>query len=274
MTKRSQVEPPGCSRLGGMPYPNLEDKFRHTALFAPQEFLAYLRAERALHPGVVPESFVVCYAPWLFEHLVATETLIPVGHHNRRFFALERTEGRVGVVGDFGVGAPAATIVLEELAALGVRQVLSIGVAGCLRRDLDIGATVVCTSAIRDEGVSHHYLAPGRTVTPSRGLTSRLEARLQEADVAYTCGPTWTIDTPYRETLEEIRHYQAEGVLTVEMEAAALFAVGQCRSIEVAAGFVISDSLAELVWDPQFRAPATRDGLIELYHIAVQTLSV
>jgi uridine phosphorylase len=95
-----------------------------------------------------------------------------------------------------------------------------------------------------------------------------------EAGIAYTRGPTWTIDAPYRETVEEIRHYQAEGVLTVEMEAAALFAVGQCRAIEVAAAFVISGSLGELVWDPEFRAPATRDALIELYRVAVQTLAV
>ena len=34
--------------------------------------------------------------------------------------------------------------------------------------------------------------------------------------------PTWTTDAPYRETVEEITRYRGEGILTVEMEAAAL----------------------------------------------------
>ena len=36
-----------------------------------------------------------------------------------------------------------------------------------------------------------------------------------------------TIDAPYRETVAEARRYRRQGVLTVEMEAAALFAVGR-----------------------------------------------
>jgi uridine phosphorylase len=50
------------------------------------------------------------------------------------------------------------------------------------------------------------------------------------------------MDAPYRETVEEVRYYQGEGVLTAEMEAAALFAVAKARGVELACAFVISDS--------------------------------
>ena len=70
-----------------------------------------------------------------------------------------------------------------------------------------------------------------------------------------------------------MRHYQAEGVLTVEMEASALCAVAQYRGAALATAFTVSDSLAELVWDPQFAAEAVQAGLMTLYRAAVTVLS-
>ena len=53
--------------------------------------------------------------------------------------------------------------------------------------------------------------------------------------------------------------------MTVEMEAAALFAVAQYRGVDMAAAFVISDSLAELVWNPQFEVEVVENSLVHLY---------
>jgi hypothetical protein len=49
------------------------------------------------------------------------------------------------------------------------------------------------------------------------------------------------------------------------MEAAALFAVAQYRGVDMAAAFVISDSLAELVWNPQFEVEVVENSLVQLY---------
>ena len=63
-----------------------------------------------------------------------------------------------------------------------------------------------------------------------------------------------------------------EGVLCVEMEAAALFAVAEVRGLRVASAFAIRDSLAELAWNPQFHGPEVEAGLITLYRAAVSAL--
>jgi hypothetical protein len=42
-------------------------------------------------------------------------------------------------------------------------------------------------------------------------------------------GATWTTDAPYREPLEAVGAARAEGILAVEMEAAALYAFGEAR---------------------------------------------
>jgi len=60
----------------------------------------------------------------------------------------------VGLLGRLGIGAPAATTAVEELAALGTSAVVSVGTAGTLQRDLKPGDLVLCEAAVRDEGVS------------------------------------------------------------------------------------------------------------------------
>ena len=63
---------------------------------------------------------------------------------------LPSTGGRVGLLGRFGIGAPAATAVLEELAALGTSAMVSVGTAGSLQHDLQPGDLVLCEAAVRD----------------------------------------------------------------------------------------------------------------------------
>ncbi len=235
-----------------MSYPNFPGKHEHAALFEPQEFLAYLRDQGALHPGLVPDSFVLLYERSLFEEIERSATLEPVAHRNRRYYSLAHGAGSVGVAGGFGAGAPAATMVLEELIALGARRFISIGLAGALNPDLAVGDIVVCSEAVRDEGVSHHYLAPQDRVRPSRPLTTTLQRVLHRTHMRFVTGPSWTIDAPYRETTAEVQHYRSDGVLAVEMEAAALFAVASYRRIDIAAAFVISDLLTDDRWHAQF----------------------
>ncbi len=57
------------------------------------------------------------------------------------------------------------------------------------------------------------------------------------------------------------------------MEAAALFAVAAVRCLRVASAFTISDSLADLVWNPRFHEPEVEAGLIALYETALSVLS-
>jgi uridine phosphorylase len=255
-------------------YPNYAGKHAEEAMFTPADFAAYLRRVGALGDYDPPEGIVLCYQRSLLDHVLAAEGL-DRSHRQGALHSMRRlpsSQGRIGIVGRFGIGAPAAAAALEELAALGTKRFVSIGTAGSLQRDLHVGDVVLCTDAIRDEGVSHHYLPPAKLASASAGLTSALKAALDEVPVDYHSGTSWTIDTPYRETVAEARHYQAEAVLCVEMEAAALFAVGEFRDVQVASAFAISDSLAELVWDPQFHGPEVQASLVELYQAAVRTL--
>jgi len=46
-------------------------------------------------------------------------------------------------------------------------------------------------------------------------------------------GPSWTTDAPFRETAQAIERARAQGILAVEMEAAALYTFARVRSVSV-----------------------------------------
>ncbi len=261
--------------MPGSSFPNFAGKHAEEPVFTAAEFVRYLKEVGHLSDYQRPTAGVVlCYQRRLYDHVIAAEGLDPqpFGGSLRSLRLLPSTEGKVGILGQFGIGAPAAAAVMEELAAAGTEAFISVGTAGGVQRDLSAGDLVLCEAAIRDEGVSHHYLPPARTVAASPALTAALAEAMTSAGLKYRLGTSWTIDTPYRETVAEVRQYQADGVLCVEMEAAALFAVGERLGLRVASAFTISDSVAELSWSPMFHAQALGAGLVGLYEAAVRAL--
>ncbi len=169
--------------------------------------------------------------------------------------------GRIAIVANFGIGAPAAVFALEELIAAGAHTVLSVGTSGGVHPDLAAGDLVLVDEALRDEGTSYHYLPDGEEVRATPAMRTALGKQLDAAGHAHRTGATWTTDAPWRETALELRAHRATGTLTVEMEAAAVFAVARVRGIAAAALLTVSDVLEEHDWTPSFHAGPTLDGL-------------
>src|SRR5690606_13402464 len=148
-----------------------------------------------------------------------------IGRHP--IYVVEQEDGTQFTVMHPGVGAPLAAGLLEEAIALGVKKIIACGGAGVLDRNLAVGHIVVPTSAVRDEGTSYHYLPASREVAPSAGAVEAIKATLEAHHISYVTGKTWTTDALYRETQAKALRRREEGCLTVEMEAAAFFAVAQ-----------------------------------------------
>lgn len=165
-------------------------------------------------------------------------------------YLLAKSGKQVAVAGGFGVGAPVVGVLVEAFAVWGVGQFVWLGIAGGLQPDLHTGELVLVETAVRDEGTSHHYLPSEPTVAASTPLTESVAQAIAQANLPCHKGATWTTDAPYRETAAAVAHYQQQGVQTVEMEVAALFAVASYCQKEAAALLAVSDSLAGGVWQP------------------------
>jgi RimJ/RimL family protein N-acetyltransferase/uridine phosphorylase len=165
-----------------------------------------------------------------------------------------------------GVGAPLAVGFLEELIALGARRFIVCGGAGAIRPDLECGRIVVPDLALRDEGTSYHYLPAEVPARPGAQALAQLLQTLDAAGVPYERGTTWTTDAIYRETRERVAQHRAAGCLTVEMEAAALFAAAAHRGVELACLLYCGDLVGGEVWDGRnwHAQTDTRARLLEL----------
>lgn len=158
-------------------------------------------------------------------------------------------DGRPLTLAHPGVGAPLAAAFLEEMIARGCRAFVACGGAGVLVPDVALGHVIVPSAAIRDEGTSYHYLPPGREVEPTRQAFDAIVATLERHHVPYVIGKTWTTDGLYRETRDKVASRVAEGCLTVEMEAAAFFAVAAFRGIAFGQLLYAGDDLSGEAWD-------------------------
>ena len=147
------------------------------------------------------------------------------------------------------LGSAGAAGELEELIAHGCEKFLVCGSAGVLQKDIAVGHLVVPCSAVRDEGASYHYLPPAREVECNPHALQVIKDHLDQVGLPYIQAKTWTTDGYYRETRRKVEHRVKEGCVTVEMEAAALFAVAQFRGVTLGQILYGGDDLSGETWD-------------------------
>ncbi len=143
-----------------------------------------------------------------------------------------------------GQGAPLAATTLERVIAGGCRAIVACGGAGTLGVEPHSGEIVIVDAAVRDEGTSFHYLPPAREVETNRAVIDLLESVARQRGATTRRGKTWTTDGLFRETLARVRQRVDEGCILVEMEAAALLAVGEFRDVPIGVYLSAGDEIA------------------------------
>ena len=148
------------------------------------------------------------------------------------------------------VGAPAATSFLEELHAYGGKYFVFFGAAGVLKREIPLSSFILPTAALRDEGLSYHYLPPAEEVELDAAGVEACRQAFRDLGLPFVEGKTWTTDAFYRETRGKMERRREQGCVCVEMECAALAAVAQFRGVKFAQFFYTTDNLDAPAWDP------------------------
>lgn len=227
-----------------MTYPILE--------FDPSS-AAFIDPSQVNRPHDMPEVCVICFFKDVIDKVVA-------GHAARLLvknawedgphpvYEIEHLGQRLAFFHS-GIGAPLAAGLLEDVIAFGCRKFIACGGCGVLEKDIAVGSLIVVTGAIRDEGVSYHYLPPGREVSANPAGVQALVNVLSQRGIPYRLGKTWTTDAPYRETVDRIARRKAEGCLAVEMECAGLMAVAQFRGVTFGQVLYSGDDLSGAQWD-------------------------
>lgn len=212
--------------------PILDDKHpAEPSAFTPESLLREARRQKCLPIANVPDVCVLDPDGDIVRELVqagrASRDPSWACYHTDLFLVRDG-DSMYGLVGG-AVGASFAVLVAEELFASGCRYLLSITSAGQIAPLQTPPYVVLIDRALRDEGTSYHYLAPARYAEADPTLVNDAQRALGDAAFAVVRGSTWTTDAPFRETATTIAARQAEGILAVEMEAAALYAFATAR---------------------------------------------
>lgn len=243
-----------------------------TYAFTPPDFLHYLRHVRGLssRDTRLPRRLLLVFGGDSWEAL--RRRTRGRGSRWNPWVALGRAGGRRVAVARSTIGAPAAATVLEESIALGAQEVVTFGACGSLSEQAKIGSAVLPTFAVPDEGTSRHYGRP-RQPRPDPSLLRAIRSSCRRIDVGYVQGGVWTTDAPYREPWAKARMLSRKGVVAVDMEASALYAVASVRGIRAASLFVVSDELGTAGWNPGFEHSAFESGTRKALNVLVDVMS-
>ena len=134
----------------------------------------------------------------------------------------------------------ASSTELELLIASGIDKIVAFGTCGAMDKNIAKNTLIIPTSAVREEGVSYHYLPPSDEVDQTQKSIKTIEQVFISNGASYLLGKVWTTDAVYRETAKKLKLMKYKGAIAVDMEMASLLAVAEFRKIDFA-GFLITD---------------------------------
>jgi DeoD family purine-nucleoside phosphorylase len=191
-------------------------------------------AERVLLPGDPGRALALAQSllvePRMFNH-----------HRGLWGYTGTAPDGQPLTIQSTGMGGPSAAIVLSELIALGARRAIRVGTCGALARAIALGELVIAREAICADGTSQ-ALGAGERANADPALVQKLMRAAPSARV----GTIVSVDLFYEDDRREgTQPHEANGdAVAVEMEAAALFALGANTGIAVACVLTVSDTFS------------------------------
>ncbi len=226
-------------------------RYSDASVFVPENLLREARRQKRLPEGNVPSICILDPDGDLVDYLSATKQARVDGRwacYHTKLHTFKHNEIEFGIVGRV-VGASFAVLVAEELFACGCELLISITSAGQIVSLGQPPYVVLIEEALRDEGTSYHYLPP----SPYASLHSMLKACISNgwdhAHVPLYSGTSWTTDAPFRETEAMIEWCRERGILTVEMEAAALYALSEARHYNIICFAHVTNSMGQMEGD-------------------------
>jgi AMP nucleosidase len=143
---------------------------------------------------------------------------------------------------NFSIGSPTAALIIELLARIEPTAVMLLGMCGGLHRSLKKGDFILPTAAIRDEGVTHHFMPRQVPALPTFKIQKFISQIIVEKGLDYRTGVVhttdyrfWEFNEPFKQALYE------ERALAIDMETATLFLVGFASKVPIGALLLVSD---------------------------------
>lgn len=139
-----------------------------------------------------------------------------------------------------GYGSPAIADTVETLIALGVKEIILIGMCGGFADKVNVGDVIIPGKILSEEGTSLHYYENIEFVSQSEELGAKAVKYFENYFNIYSFN-TVTTDSIYRQTFYKENYWRSKGCAGIDMEASALLSVSQYYGIEANVILLVSD---------------------------------
>ena len=157
----------------------------------------------------------------------------------RREFRIYNGEvhGRRVTVASTGIGCPSAALAVEELANCGAKVFIRVGTTGAIQEDIELGDVIIVEAAVRDDGTTREYINVEYPAVASFDVVEALRRSAREHGVRHHVGIVRTDDAFYGDPHFEstVKKYKEAGVLSFDMECAAVLTVARLRRLRAGA---------------------------------------
>ena len=159
--------------------------------------------------------------------------------------------GKPVICATSGMGGPSASIVLNELAQIGMRTIIRVGTTGSIQAHVPVGSVVISSGALRRQGAALDIAPIEYPAIADPFLTVALASAAGSAGIEHYVGITASVDTFFegqertassanpvllRRLVGMTEEYRSLGILNYEMEAATVFTA--CSVYAMSAGCV------------------------------------
>lgn len=162
-----------------------------------------------------------------------------------------------------GVGGPSTSIVVDELAQLGLQNFIRIGTTGAIQPHIQVGDVIISQGAVRLDGSSPHIAPMEYPAVADFYITQALVRSAQELGIPFHVGISVTSATFYQgqerydsysgyvpnHLRESYRQWQSLKALNYEMECATLFVMAQAFGLRAGCvtGVLLNRTVTEQV---------------------------
>jgi purine-nucleoside phosphorylase len=201
----------------------------------------------AAAPGAFAETVLLPGDPLRARHIATQffEDAVEVTCVRNMLGYTGRWRGRAISVLGTGMGMPSCLIYATELIRhYGVRTLLRLGTCGSLQKSIVLGDLVLGLAASTDSNLNRRRFE-GMDYAPSASfaLCQRLADAAAAEGVVLHAGGVFSTDRFYNDDPQLLPLLERMGLLAVDMEAAALFAIAAEHRVEAGCLLTVSDEL-------------------------------
>jgi purine-nucleoside phosphorylase len=148
---------------------------------------------------------------------------------------------RVSIMGS-GMGMPSISIYAHELFDYyGVRKIIRVGTCGGLVADMRVGDLVLADSVGTDSAMIGHFPGCRNPVAADPVLLQQVHSEATARGLNIRAGKVFATDWFYHPDAEFIDRLQQNGVLAIDMESAALYALARQQEKQALTILSVSD---------------------------------